>query len=239
VRGAYFDNFDGAIITNLIRPDGKIKGLNLSGGETLVVRDDESGVSPYTGVPFDAIPITATQSLNLEPDATLKFVLEADAWDSLISFDPNIPVERGGALELTFAADVSYASQIGRTFQLFDWSNVSPTGAFNVVSPYVWDLSNLYTTGQVTFLAASGLPGDFNHDAKVDAGDYVLWRKGLGTTYAQSAYNVWRSHFGQTAGSGAEVPSAGSLPAVPEPMIWLLLISGLPPFAVWPRHRKR
>jgi hypothetical protein len=51
--------------------------------------------------------------------------------------------------------------------------------------------------------AVAGLPGDFNEDGAVDAADYVAWRKGLGTTYTQTDYDVWRAHFGQTAGSGS------------------------------------
>ena len=31
--------------------------------------------------------------------------------------------------------------------------------------------------------AAGALDGDFNNDGKVDAADYVVWRKGFGTTY--------------------------------------------------------
>src|SRR5262245_11289429 len=80
-------------------------------------------------------------------------VFEADAWDSTISFAPGISVTLGGTLELTFADDVNLASQLGRTFDLFDWTGVSPTAAFAVVSPYRWDLSNLYTTGEVTLTA--------------------------------------------------------------------------------------
>jgi hypothetical protein len=80
-------------------------------------------------------------------------VFEADAWDSTISFAPGIPVTLGGTLELTFADDVNLASQLGRTFDLFDWTGVTPTGAFTIVSPYAWDLSNLYTTGQATLTA--------------------------------------------------------------------------------------
>jgi hypothetical protein len=55
-------------------------------------------------------------------------------------------------------------------------------------------------------------PGDFNNDGTVDAADYVVWRNGLGTSYTQPDYDVWRDHFGQTLG-------ASSLRAtVPEPV---------------------
>jgi hypothetical protein len=64
------------------------------------------------------------------------------------------------------------------------------------------------------------LPGDFNDDDKVDAADYIVWRKneatnnaltndnGLGTPIGAAHYNLWRANFGMTlpmpgAGSGA------------------------------------
>jgi hypothetical protein len=48
---------------------------------------------------------------------------------------------------------VNLASQVGRTFDLFDWTGVAPTGAFDVSSPYHWNLSNLYSTGEITLIA--------------------------------------------------------------------------------------
>ena len=48
--------------------------------------------------------------------------------------------------------------------------------------------------------AAPYPPGDFNQNGIVDAADYVVWRKSLGTP---GEYDLWRSHYGQTAaGSG-------------------------------------
>jgi hypothetical protein len=62
-------------------------------------------------------------------------------------------------------------------------------------------------------------PGDFNQDGTVDAADYVVWRKGVGTTYTQDDYDAWRANFGTSllAGSGAALPSAQPLSAIPEP----------------------
>ena len=70
-----------------------------------------------------------------------------------------------------------------------------------------------------------GLPGDFNSDGKVNAGDYVMWRKnngtnnalandnGLGTPIGPAHYNLWRANFGNPPGAG----SGFGLTAVPEP----------------------
>jgi uncharacterized protein YjbI with pentapeptide repeats len=141
--------YSGTTTTNLILADGHINGLDLEAGSRLVVR-------VYDGDParsLDPIPITVDQHLVMATGGTLRFVFEADAWDSTISFAPGIPVTLGGTLELTFAEDVNLASQVGRTFDLFDWTGVTPTGAFAVSSPYAWNLANLYTTGEVTLTA--------------------------------------------------------------------------------------
>jgi hypothetical protein len=50
----------------------------------------------------------------------------------------------------------------------------------------------------------------------------------IGGTIGDAQYNQWRSHFGQTAGSGASSPSAESLSAaVPGPASTLMLLVGL------------
>jgi hypothetical protein len=85
---------------------------------------------------------------------------------------------------------------------------------------------------QFTFIPVT--PGDYNRDATVDAADYVVWRKGLGTTYTQADYDVWRANFGQTIGSSGVDPlsrvpaSADPLPiAIPEPATLALLIMAI------------
>jgi hypothetical protein len=85
----------------------------------------------------------------------------------------------------------------------------------------IWNLS--YGPNDV-ILSVGGVLGDYNHNGIVDAADYVVWRKGLGTTYTQADYNIWRAHFGQTAGSGS---GAIANAAVPEPATTIMMIVGM------------
>jgi hypothetical protein len=63
-------------------------------------------------------------------------------------------------------------------------------------------------------MSATPIPGDFSGDATVDASDYIVWRKGLGTAYSSADFNMWRAHFGQTIGSGSltgiQIPEPGT-----------------------------
>jgi len=66
------------------------------------------------------------------------------------------------------------------------------------------------------------VPGDFNHNLTVDAADYVAWREGVGSLYAQADYDVWRANFGRTASGGGGVVDGASVPE-PTPLILLTL----------------
>ncbi len=90
------------------------------------------------------------------------------------------------------------------------------------------------TAGDVTLMdvigydaAAPHLPGDYNNNGVVDAADYAVWRKGLGSIYTQNDYEVWRAHFGETQASGSQFGSAGSTASVPEPSAVVILLLGL------------
>jgi hypothetical protein len=77
----------------------------------------------------------------------------------------------------------------------------------------------------------ASLAGDYDSNGSVDAADYVVWRNGLGTTYSQNDYNVWRANFGLTA-AAAGASSYASLPSMPEPTALLVLITGILSIAV-------
>lgn len=78
--------------------------------------------------------------------------------------------------------------------------------------------------GQVGSVNLAQLMGDYNGNGVVDAADYVVWRKNLGSGTSllnddtpgvgQDDYTRWRTHFGQIAGSGL---AAGVPVVVPEP----------------------
>jgi hypothetical protein len=71
-----------------------------------------------------------------------------------------------------------------------------------------------------------GLAGDFNDDGTVDAADYLVWRKGLGTIYTPDDYDDWQANFGATS-SAANAAAGRFDAAVPEPAAWaLILIAG-------------
>ena len=79
--------------------------------------------------------------------------------------------------------------------------------------------------------------GDYSRNVDSDAADYVLFRKGLGTTYVPIDYNIWRAHYGQTTPGGSGVGAAGFASAVPEPTSIILFLSAL--FLPLGRSRRR
>ena len=111
----------------------------------------------------------------------------------------------------------------GSSYTTFDFSPTTETIPNGIDGNKIVGVYGDGSPGLRSFVAtfAAGPPGDFNLDGTVDAADYVVWRKGLGTSYTQSDYDLWRSHFGQMAGSGA---SAIANTAVPEPSTAALII---------------
>jgi hypothetical protein len=119
-----------------------------------------------------------------------------------------------GTLQVALA--VGFNPAAGDSFDLFDWTSVS--GTFDslvlpaLTAGLTWNTSQLYVSGILS--VAPGLSGDYNYDGAVDAADYVVWRKGIGTESTPANYNLWRTNFGRMIGGGA---AARLDAAVPEP----------------------
>jgi hypothetical protein len=100
---------------------------------------------------------------------------------------------------------------------------ITDTGAASTFTTLATSGANQIFRGVVFIPAPAGLTGDYNNDGKVDAADYVLWRKTPGSFGGDPAgYTAWRANFG-TGGPGAGL-GAG---AVPEPTSVALLVLGL------------
>jgi hypothetical protein len=194
-----------------------------------------STTSTINSVPFNNAGTLAIDSgklfiigpnyLNLMPTGTLSFKLSG--LTSQVDFgkvEGTHTLTAGGKLAITLGT--GFAPALGNSFDLIDWCNTcSLDGSFSTLalpplaSGLKWDSSQLYTTGVLA--VGVGVPGDFNQNGVVDAPDYVIWRKYLGTTYTQVDYDIWRLHFGQPPGSGA---GAVANAAVPEPGTMVLLM---------------
>jgi fibronectin-binding autotransporter adhesin len=168
-------------------------------------------------------PATVNFGGNLHFTSTTRLKIELGGTTEGIQYD-QVHVSEQLSLDGTLQVSLisSFAPAAGDSFDILDWGSLS--GAFSAINlptltGLVWNTSQLYTIG-VLRVVAPGLLGDYNNNGVVDAADYVVWRKGLGTTYSQADYDVWRAHFGQSAASGSV---ANVYAAVPEPASLVLL----------------
>jgi hypothetical protein len=101
-----------------------------------------------------------------------------------------------------------------------------PSAPFLVVfNDAVFDYSKMVPAA-LAINAAAFLPGDYNHDDRVDAADYAVWKKTFGSTTMlaadgsgnrtvdQADYDVWCRNFGLTVAAGGL--AVGN---VPEPSV--------------------
>jgi hypothetical protein len=119
------------------------------------------------------------------------------------------------------AVETAHANSVGAFNLAFDRLAIR-AGAATTTPPLAsaqgfFDEIRLGTTfADVTPTGGGGTqPGDYNGDNKVDAADYVVWRK---TDNTLPKYDEWRTNFGVGAASGAV--------AVPEPVTLALVVIG-------------
>jgi hypothetical protein len=120
-----------------------------------------------------------------------------------------------------------FTPSAGQSFDILDWGSVA--GTFSALQlpalagGLTWNASQLYSAGVLSI----GLSGDFNANGTVDAADYVAWRKGLGTIYSQSDYDIWRANFGQPGGNGSGVSVNTAIPESASLLQMILTAAGM------------
>lgn len=224
-RAAFgMNNLSSASRHNFVHPDGHVEGLSILSGEVMRLWDHNLET---------ALPILVEDTLSIDSTGTLRVVFEDDDWGSTVSFEPGIPVALDGTLDLLFEG-VDPASLGGTTYQLFDWTGVTPTGTFAAITTQpglMWDTSELYTNGTLTLMGDGEENADFDNDGDVDGADFLAWQRGDSPGNGSAGdLALWQSEFG--TGSGGLVAIM-----VPEPST--LALAAVLALAVCSESRKR
>jgi autotransporter-associated beta strand protein len=118
---------------------------------------------------------------------------------------------------ILFNAQSAISGMIGSGSGTFD----GVTGTLSI------DNTNFDVLFTVTAVTPMGLPGDHNLDGKVDAADYVLWRKDPNAYGGDpDGYNIWRANFGNPPGAGSNLDGGAAVPEPTASGIVLLAMAG-------------
>jgi hypothetical protein len=173
--------------------------------------------------------------LNLSSDDYLNVNLPTRAsqvgFDFILN-DPGVALDVNGTLGNysqipTTVNGVTIAESLGS--KTAPWGSIHASGT---LTSFVI-IGNQFAVDNVNVTPLAGVAGDYNRNNAVDAGDFVVWRKSIGSV---SGFRSWRTNFGAgTAGSGDSVGiSAGN---VPEPSTLASVLLGLLFLAATPGRR--
>jgi hypothetical protein len=200
-----------------------------------------SGIGGLTGTvivgsgghvaPGTSIGTLGAGGLTLQPGAILDFELDTllgtNLSDMINVIQPGGLTLNGGTINL-----IGLGALGDGVYTLIDYDGTLNGSVNNLLLGTTpagqLDFELVDSGSSIDLIVSSDLPGDFNGDGAVDMADFLVWRRGLGTVYFQSDYDLWVSNFGTTAGGGS---GGGSLGAVPEPASLALLAMALLSFA--------
>jgi autotransporter-associated beta strand protein len=213
-------------------------GVNLSDGldaeinaGTFTIGGVLSGIGGVTKTGAGTLALSSATNFNSDL-SVVAGTLRLHAPIAPDSYD--VYLATGAALNLNFSGSADAIDS------LFIDGVVQVTGIWGAVGSGAQYTSPLITGSGRLQVLAGPLSGDYNGDGAVNAADYIVWRKNVGsaTLFARDPnnsgnvgtadYNSWRAHFGQSAESGA---ASAFTPAVPEPAtaaIALLALLALP-----------
>ena len=124
-----------------------------------------------------------------------------------------VGIGNASALFGVFSRRTRRPSGLVRLLRQGYFAELWPSDPFLVIlndGVYEDDYPGQILAGALAINNAALLAGDYNHDDRVDAADYVMWRKTMGSTThlaadgsgeqtsIQADYEVWRSNFGHS-----------------------------------------
>ena len=150
LRGAQgFSTSGVSALCNVIMPDGKVNGLNLSTiNNTLIIRN------------HDSIPMSFQNSAAMAGGATLQFVFDGNEWHAPATFGTDVtPAFGDGTLEILWSSEASFQLDEPMELTLFQWGDVpaaarqfSDVRLINAPAGVYLDASRLYTDGTVSLI---------------------------------------------------------------------------------------
>ena len=202
-------------------------GLPSNGGASLFTIDPATGLSTlvgdsgFTATNGGGIAVNSSSTIYSSP-----LPANFGTYDKTTAPTPTSRPQlcpTAAATALKFNGDVLYGLEVRNTTTGLPPHLVTidtTTGAVTDVGTTTADFLD-----GIAFKPATALAGDYNHDGKVTAADYVVWKNGGSPTPNSPAdYTTWKANFGKSAGSGAG--SLSNAP-VPEPSCLLLMVIGL------------
>jgi len=209
-----------------------------------VVRADPSDL-PKNVSSFNIDFHTSSTSLTLGPGQTASNPLFSG---DVSNFSDNAQTVQAGTDVFPSSVPLFDSARLVRVpFQVpFGSSGVFPLefGPFNELTDSTADSLPIQTTdtGSVTVIVAA--IGDYNHNGVVEAADYVVWRRSLGSAANLAAdgnlnsivdgndYGVWRSNFGAAGPHGLGTSS------IPEPSTTVVSLISLVVYSALMRRKR-
>jgi Dockerin type I domain len=160
-----------------------------------------------------------------------------------------------GTLQVSLAG--GFTPTVGNSFDILDWGSIS--GAFSMIelptltNGAAWNTAQLFSTGNITVVSSTLIPGDFNRDGHVDSSDFAAMLVALSDLNGYKAANGLTDAqlltIGDINGSGTVTNAdldalritlaakAGSFTLVPEPSSLALALLAVPLLAASGRSR--
>jgi hypothetical protein len=174
---------------------GHALGLSSASTDWDSLKSGSNFMGPQTVAAYNADNGTSVSSLNQVSSTNRHW--QDGSYDSRIFSNANPKLQStvglAGMQDLLMEPTANFTASIKR----FELTNV--------------DVAALRDLGWSTVPQLAAPDGDYNNNGRVDAADYVAWRKGI----ADGDYALWRSNFGElTSGSGGGVPEPASVALV-------------------------
>jgi autotransporter-associated beta strand protein len=210
----------GAVAVN---SGGTLSGTGIISGAVAV---NGTGALAPGNIVTPATPVgtlTVNGGLTLNDLNVLNYDFKSGSND-MLAITNGLTITTTGNITVNLTDTDSLGIVAGNTYHLMSYAGtLSAPSDLNTVLHVGTGPANSYSftvNGSfIDLVVSAGLSPDFNGDTKVNAADYVTWRKDEAAHGGANGYFTWRENFDLSAGAGASLGSA----AVPEPATaWLL-----------------